>query len=56
MHQRITQQFSLQDRVAVITGAASGIGREAAVLFAQAGAKVVMADIDETGHRWEPAE
>lgn len=49
MHQRITQQFSLQDRVAVITGAASGIGREAAVLFAQAGAKVVMADIDETG-------
>ncbi len=33
----------LQDKVAVITGATSGIGQDAAVLFAKAGAKVVLA-------------
>jgi len=37
----------LQDRVAIITGAASGIGRAAAQLFARHGAKVVVADITE---------
>jgi NAD(P)-dependent dehydrogenase (short-subunit alcohol dehydrogenase family) len=40
----------LQDRVAVITGAASGIGRESALLFADEGAKVVAVDLaDEPG-------
>lgn len=34
--------FSLQNRVAIITGASSGIGRAAALLFAQAGAAVVV--------------
>jgi NAD(P)-dependent dehydrogenase (short-subunit alcohol dehydrogenase family) len=34
----------LQNRVALITGAGSGIGRASAVLFAQEGAKVVVAD------------
>jgi len=33
----------LQDRVVVITGASSGIGRHAAILFAQRGAKLVLA-------------
>ena len=34
---------SLQDQVAIITGAGSGIGRAVAVALAQAGAKVVLA-------------
>jgi NAD(P)-dependent dehydrogenase (short-subunit alcohol dehydrogenase family) len=40
----------LRDQVAIITGAGAGIGRESAILFAQEGAKVVVADIaDEAG-------
>ena len=37
----------LQDRVAIITGGGSGIGRATAELFAENGAKVILADIDE---------
>lgn len=37
----------LTDRVAVVTGAASGIGRAMAESFLEAGMKVVLADIDE---------
>ncbi len=39
----------LLDKVAVITGAAGGIGRASAVVFAKEGAKVVAADINTTG-------
>lgn len=36
----------LEGRVAVITGSASGIGRMGAIVFAQEGAKVIIADIN----------
>jgi NAD(P)-dependent dehydrogenase (short-subunit alcohol dehydrogenase family) len=36
----------LEDKVVIITGAASGMGRSAALLFSRNGAKVILADID----------
>ncbi|HIA66835.1 TPA: glucose 1-dehydrogenase [Candidatus Poribacteria bacterium] len=39
----------ISDKVAIITGAASGIGRTTAILFAKEGGKVVIADQNEAG-------
>ena len=41
--------FSIDGKVAVITGAASGIGLATARRFAAAGARVVLADLTEAG-------
>jgi NAD(P)-dependent dehydrogenase (short-subunit alcohol dehydrogenase family) len=40
---------ALEGKVAVVTGAAMGIGRASAEIFAREGAKVVVADIDVDG-------
>jgi NAD(P)-dependent dehydrogenase (short-subunit alcohol dehydrogenase family) len=45
----LMQRFRLDGQVAVVTGAAAGIGRATAALFAAAGARVVLADRDEEG-------
>jgi NAD(P)-dependent dehydrogenase (short-subunit alcohol dehydrogenase family) len=41
--------LSFEDKVVVVTGGSSGIGRATVVAFARAGAKVVIADIKEEG-------
>lgn len=40
---------ALEGKVAIVTGAAMGIGRASAQIFAREGARVVVADIDEAG-------
>lgn len=41
--------MKLKDRVAIVTGAASGFGAEIARVYAAEGAKVVIADLNEEG-------
>jgi 3-oxoacyl-[acyl-carrier protein] reductase len=38
----------LKEQIAVITGAGSGLGREASILFASEGAKVIVADVNRS--------
>ncbi len=46
----------LENKVAIITGAGSGIGRETALLFAEEGAKIAVADVNESGGNETVAE
>lgn len=46
----------LQDRIAIITGASSGIGRATAFAFAKEGAKVVCADLQPGTRREDTAQ
>jgi NAD(P)-dependent dehydrogenase (short-subunit alcohol dehydrogenase family) len=46
-----TTSGRFDEKVTLVTGAASGIGKAAALLFASEGASVAVADIDEAGAR-----
>src|SRR5713226_4277548 len=41
--------MKLANKIALITGAGSGMGRAASLLFAKEGARIACADIDEKG-------
>ena len=45
----INELFSLERRVALVTGAASGMGRAMALAFADVGADLLIADINTAG-------
>jgi 3-hydroxybutyrate dehydrogenase len=38
----------MKDKSAIVTGAASGIGKDIALVFAREGAKVAIADLNKT--------
>jgi NAD(P)-dependent dehydrogenase (short-subunit alcohol dehydrogenase family) len=48
--------FTLEDKVAIVVGAANGIGRATALAFAAAGAAVACGDVEEPGARATAAE
>ena len=45
----MAHHMNLKGRTAVVTGAASGIGRAIAVSLAQRGCHLALADVNETG-------
>jgi NAD(P)-dependent dehydrogenase (short-subunit alcohol dehydrogenase family) len=51
MRERGVMTDRLSNKVAIVTGAGSGIGRASAILFAKEGAQVVCADINEQAVR-----
>src|SRR5437773_11029042 len=52
----IDSGFTLEKKVAIVVGAANGIGRATALAFAAAGAKVACADVEEPGAKTTAAE
>ena len=45
----MTNIFDLSSRVALVSGAASGMGKATALALAEAGANLVLADLNEAG-------
>ena len=48
--------FTLENKTAIVVGAANGIGRAAALAFAAAGARVACADVEDDGAKATVAE
>jgi 3-hydroxybutyrate dehydrogenase len=49
-------KMGLTNRIALVTGGASGIGKEIALTFARAGAKLAIVDLDHSGAQMAAAE
>ncbi|KAJ5162772.1 uncharacterized protein N7500_004602 [Penicillium coprophilum] len=52
----MSQSSRLQEKVAIVTGSSSGMGRAIAIRYAQEGAKVICADLTPTARSQEEAE
>src|SRR3989442_6224936 len=52
----IDPTFSLEKKIALVVGAANGIGRATALAFASAGARVACADVEEPGAKTTAAD
>lgn len=52
----MAHSLRLQDKVAIVTGSSSGLGRAIALRYAHEGAKVVCADLTETARSQEESQ